>query len=291
VVTGSGNTFAIEGTIPLGTDGDWFGEVTATKDHAHPSTPVRLTVYSLTDASIALSGGTSAHVGDTVSWTAAVTSVGEDPAVGDAHVTFDVPDGITLTSLSGTGWSCDLGTGCSRTLTPGEAIPPIAVTATATATGDFAVGAAVNLANDGETTNNTAQVSLAVADAQASEPTVTPQPEVTPKPEVTPHRGATDTSTGAPGTTAQPGTTAGPSTTAEPSATVEPTPAATGSAAQPGDPAAPSESETPGPTAVAGDHDNAPNGPQGWWWIVLVILAALGAAVAIGLARKRQTGP
>ena len=64
-------------------------------------------------------------------YTITVTNEGEGPTSGTVTVEADFASGLTLTSLTGTGWSCSIGTGtCTRSdlLVPGDSYPPMIAT-------------------------------------------------------------------------------------------------------------------------------------------------------------------
>lgn len=88
-----------------------------------------------------------------------VTNAGTQPTVGTVSVTDSLPQGLTLVSMTGTGWTCN-GATCSRqdVLAPDETYPQITVTV------NVAVDAPVNVINtatvsgggDTDSTNNAA---------------------------------------------------------------------------------------------------------------------------------------
>lgn len=108
------------------------------------------------DLSIVKAVGTAPVAGSTGSWTMTVTNNGEDTAVGPFTVvdTGKLPTGVTLTAISGTGWTCSLGTltcstGDSNTkLAKGASLPAITL----------GYSVAANVA-DGTSYANTASVS------------------------------------------------------------------------------------------------------------------------------------
>jgi len=98
--------------------------------------------------------------GQPVTFTVKVTNVGGSPTSGTVTVTDTPPTGLTVTALSGSGWTCNVATRtCTRAdaLAPSASYPDISVTATI---GVDAVGTLVNSAvvsggGDSSTGNNT----------------------------------------------------------------------------------------------------------------------------------------
>ena len=120
-----------------------------------PSGASDLTITKTHNPDIAIPGGT-------VTYTVTVSNVGSWPSSGAVTVTETPPPGLTVTALSGTGWTCTVATRtCTRSdaLAPGASYPPITVT-TSVAAG-AAPGAVTNTAvvsggGDSNSTNNTA---------------------------------------------------------------------------------------------------------------------------------------
>jgi uncharacterized repeat protein (TIGR01451 family) len=82
--------------------------------------------------------------GQSVTFAVKVTNVGASPTSGTVTVTEAVPAGLTITALSGTGWTCTVATPtCTRAdaLAPSASYPDISVTATIAAN---ALGTVVN---------------------------------------------------------------------------------------------------------------------------------------------------
>ena len=100
--------------------------------------------------------------GETVTYTVTVTNVGDLASSGTVTVTETPPPGLTITALSGTGWTCTVATRtCTRSnpLAPGASYPAITVTTSVGA--GAAPGAVTNTAvvsggGDSNSTNNTA---------------------------------------------------------------------------------------------------------------------------------------
>jgi uncharacterized repeat protein (TIGR01451 family) len=101
--------------------------------------------------------------GQTVTYTVTVTNVGSGPSSGTVTVTETPPAGLTITALSGTGWTtCTVSTGiCTRSdaLAAGMSYPPITVVTSVgagAAAGTVTNTAVVSGGGDSNSTNNTA---------------------------------------------------------------------------------------------------------------------------------------
>ena len=105
--------------------------------------------------SIAIPGGT-------VTYTVTVANVGASASSGTVTVTETPPTGLTITALSGTGWTCTVATRiCTRSdaLAPGASYPGITVTTSVganVAPGTVTNTAVVSGGGEQNTTNNTA---------------------------------------------------------------------------------------------------------------------------------------
>jgi uncharacterized repeat protein (TIGR01451 family) len=114
-----------------------------------------LTIAKMHTPAIAIPGGA-------VTYTVRVSNVGSGPSSGPVTVTETPPPGLTITALSGTGWSCqNPGFTCTRSdaLAPGASYPPITVAASvgsSAAPGVVNNTAVVAGGGDSNTTNNTA---------------------------------------------------------------------------------------------------------------------------------------
>ena len=99
--------------------------------------------------------------GQPVTFTVRVTNVGGSPTSGTVTVTETPPAGLTVTALSGSGWTCSVAT---RTCTRADALAPSASYPDITVTANIAVDAVGTLVNtavvsgggDSNTGNNTA---------------------------------------------------------------------------------------------------------------------------------------
>ena len=104
----------------------------------------------------------SAVPGQTVTFTVTVTNVGTSPSSGTVTVTETPPAGLTITALSGTGWTCTVATRtCTRSdaLAPAASYPEITVTTTvgaSVAPGTVTNSAVVSGGGDSNPGNNTA---------------------------------------------------------------------------------------------------------------------------------------
>ncbi|MDQ3262852.1 MAG: DUF11 domain-containing protein [Myxococcota bacterium] len=119
-------------------------------------------IIQLPDLVVAKSHGgdfRQGQVGATYSLT--VSNVGPGPTTAAVTVTDTLPAGLTATAISGTGWTCDLGTlGCTRSdlLANGAAYPVVTLTVNVAADAPLTVtnNAAVSGGGELENTNNTA---------------------------------------------------------------------------------------------------------------------------------------
>jgi uncharacterized repeat protein (TIGR01451 family) len=99
--------------------------------------------------------------GGTGSYTITVSNVGAGPTAGTVTVTDTLPAGLTATAMSGTGWTCSVGTlTCTRSdaLAAGASYPPITLTVSvaATAPSSFTNTVAVSGGGDASPANNSA---------------------------------------------------------------------------------------------------------------------------------------
>jgi uncharacterized repeat protein (TIGR01451 family) len=112
--------------------------------------------------------GDVAMVGQLITFTLRVTNVGSSPTSGTVSVTEVPPPGLTITALSGTGWTCIVATAtCLRAdaLAPATSYPNITVTARVEpgATGTLANRAVVTGGGDANPGNSTGSVPITVA--------------------------------------------------------------------------------------------------------------------------------
>ena len=88
------------------------------------------------------------------------------PVTGTSTVTFPVPAGYTVTSVSGDGWQCTRSASVSCTrgdgLAPGDSFPPVTITLTAPVTANGEMPLAATAGTDGQDGANTASGSLMV---------------------------------------------------------------------------------------------------------------------------------
>jgi len=117
-------------------------------------------VDQVADLAIAKSHTGSFRQGGTGLYTITVSNVGPGPTLGTVTVTDTVPPSLTVVGLSGSGWSCDVGSAtCTRTntLAAGQAYPAIVLTAIVASDAPSAVTNTATVAGGGElnTANNT----------------------------------------------------------------------------------------------------------------------------------------
>lgn len=136
-----------------------------------PETTAPLPSNPSSDLSITLSGEGALAQGQTgASFSAAVVNVGAWPSAGTVSVTHTLPTGLSATALSGSGWSCSLGTlTCTRSdpLAGNASYPPISLVA------DVALSAPSSLTNvvtvagggDANSANNSASMQVTVTGA------------------------------------------------------------------------------------------------------------------------------
>jgi uncharacterized repeat protein (TIGR01451 family) len=140
------------------------------------SNTANLTVIAAADLTITKTHAGNFTQGDTgKTYTIAVTNSGGTPSSGTVTVTDTLPSGLTATAISGTGWSCALGTlTCTRSdvLNNGSSYPaitltvnvtnnaPASVTNTASVSGGAELNAGNNAASDPTTINAAATYSI-----------------------------------------------------------------------------------------------------------------------------------
>jgi len=106
------------------------GETNTANDDASDLTSIT-PAQSLPDLAIAKSHTGNFVQGGTGTYSLVVSNVGSDPSGGTVTVTDNPPASLTITDLSGTGWSCDVPTAsCTRSdpLAAGDSYPAITVT-------------------------------------------------------------------------------------------------------------------------------------------------------------------
>jgi uncharacterized repeat protein (TIGR01451 family) len=140
------------------------GEINTSNDHVDDAT----TIVQLPDLSI-----TSNHTGNFAqgqtgrSYTITVANPGHAPTAGTVTVVDTLPIGLTATSMTGTGWSCNSGTStCTRNdaLAPGGSYPLITLTVDVSLNAPPVVinSAAVSAGTESDLTNNTSVDSTGV---------------------------------------------------------------------------------------------------------------------------------
>lgn len=132
------------------------------------------TVTQMPDLTVNKSHSGNFTLGQTgATYSIVVTNSGSATTSGTVTVTDTLPTGLTATAISGTGWSCVLGTlTCTRSTTrgPGNSFPTITVTVTVAANAPPTVTNSVTVSGGGEinTSNNT-----------DTDPTTIVQPDLT----------------------------------------------------------------------------------------------------------------
>ena len=121
-----------------------------------PSGAFDLAIAKTHSPAIAIPGGT-------VTYRVTVSNVGSGPSSGVVTVTETPPPGLTITALSGTGWTCTVATGiCTRSdaLASTASYPDIVVTTSVSPTavsGTVTNTAVVSVGGESNTTNNEAE--------------------------------------------------------------------------------------------------------------------------------------
>ncbi len=122
------------------------------------------------DLAIAKTASPSTAVpGQTVTYTVTVANVGTTPSSGAVTVTEKPAAGLTITALSGAGWTCTVATlTCTRSdaLAPAASYPAITVTTTvgaSVAPGTVTNSAVVSGGGDPSNANNTASSPITIA--------------------------------------------------------------------------------------------------------------------------------
>jgi uncharacterized repeat protein (TIGR01451 family) len=137
------------------------------------ATAVILTVGppSVPDLSVTKSHTGNFTQGQTgATYTITVSNVGTGPTTGTVTVVDTLPSGLTATSMSGTGWSCALGTlTCTRSdaLAAGSSYPSLALTVDVAANAPASLTNSASVSGGGETNagNNTANDGTIIAAA------------------------------------------------------------------------------------------------------------------------------
>lgn len=91
-------------------------------------------------------------------YTLVVSNIGAGPTLSAVNVADSIPAGLTITSMTGTGWACTVAASCGRAdvLGPGGSYPPVMVAVSVAATSPLSVinsavvsgGSELNVAND-----------------------------------------------------------------------------------------------------------------------------------------------
>jgi uncharacterized repeat protein (TIGR01451 family) len=145
-------------------------------DLSNNTTPDLTGIDQVADLTITKTHTGSFRQGGTGVYTITVSNVGPGPTVGTVTVTDTVPPSLTVSGLSGSGWSCNSGTVIctqSSTLAAGNVYPAIVLTVTVAGDAPSSVTNTVSVGGGGElnTTNNAASDLTAIT--QVADLTIT----------------------------------------------------------------------------------------------------------------------
>ena len=161
-VTASVGASVVPGTVTNTAAVSGGGDANAANNTATDPTTITAPA-SASDLTIAkVHSPSSAVPGQTITYTVTVGNVGASPSSGQVNVTETPPTGLTITGLSGSGWTCIVATTtCIRTdaLAPAMSYPGITVTASVdpgVAPGRLTNIVIVSGGGDSNPTNNTA---------------------------------------------------------------------------------------------------------------------------------------
>jgi uncharacterized repeat protein (TIGR01451 family) len=143
--------------VTLATLGDQTITVTDTRASGFTSTTT-INVNTTPDMAITKSHTGNFTIGQTGAvYTITVSNLGRGPSSGTVTVTDSLPAGLTATAISGTGWSCTLGTlTCTRgdALGVGGVYPPITLTVNVATNTPASVVNSATVSGGGETNTN-----------------------------------------------------------------------------------------------------------------------------------------
>jgi|GEM_PF-2283354 len=157
--TDASGSFSCDFTVPTAAGGSRTVQAT---DEANLSASASFTVLVVDLTITKTHTGNFTRGGTGQTYTITVKNSGTYQSSGIVTVTDTLPDGLTATAISGTGWSCDLGLlACQRsttTLPPGASYQPIKVTVNVAlyAPATLTNTATVSGGGDADSTNNTA---------------------------------------------------------------------------------------------------------------------------------------
>jgi Bacterial lectin len=166
-------------SVPHGTAGQLTTTASAnTSGDTSPQTATASDTVTITppppNLAVAVSGPGTVKAGGTGSFTLTTSNAADaGPTTGPVTATFNVPDGMTARSATGTGWACSVSgqrVTCTRpgsaadALDGGAAYPPVTVVVSvpATASGTVPVAAAVGTTGDSGQPGETAQATVTV---------------------------------------------------------------------------------------------------------------------------------
>jgi uncharacterized repeat protein (TIGR01451 family) len=132
---------------------------TADRNPANNTATDPTTITAAPDLTLSKSHTGNFGRGQNAAYTITVRNVGAAATTGQVQVTESAPQGLTIVSMSGTGWTCQ-SSSCSRSdiLGPGTDYPPITVTAAVAANAPLTITnvATVSTSGEGLTSNNSA---------------------------------------------------------------------------------------------------------------------------------------
>ena len=150
------------------------GEFNTSNDTSLDSTSI--TVASLADLTVTKSHTGTFLVGGTGTYTVTVNNIGAGPTIGTATVTDTLPTGLTLTAISGTGWTCSPTPtpNCTRSdaLANGSSYPAVTVTVNIAANAPASVTNSASVGGGGETNTANDSASDITAITQAPDLTI-----------------------------------------------------------------------------------------------------------------------
>ena len=146
-----------------------FDDTNSNNDTAND--PTTILMINGPDVTIVKTHTGNLKQGDPGSYTLEVKNTGTQATAGTVTVTENPPQGLNITAMSGTGWTCTQPAGpCSRSdvLAPNTSYPVITVSATPTVAGSIINTATVNGGGDAATNDNVASDPTTVTPADTS---------------------------------------------------------------------------------------------------------------------------
>ncbi|HMH53205.1 MAG TPA: IPTL-CTERM sorting domain-containing protein, partial [Candidatus Acidoferrum sp.] len=175
IAAGGSCTFSVNVTaVASGNQVNTTGNVTST--NGGPGNAATASVGVATpDLAIAKTHTGTFVKGQTSDYTITVSNVGAGPTSGTVTVTDTLPAGLTATAMSGTGWTCTLGTlTCTRSdaLAAGASYPPITLTVSIAATAPNSLSNTATVSGGGDTSPANNSVTDATSLGAAPIPTL-----------------------------------------------------------------------------------------------------------------------